>query len=197
MTKQFTREGWLNAFIAESADRFSEVGAELPRSIRASIGFTSKGARSNRVGECWSETASNDGHFEIFIVPQTESAERIAGILTHELVHAAVGLEAGHGPAFRKIATALGLEGKMTATTEGDAWRTWASPIIEKLGPYPAAPMVSAVGQSSTPKKQTTRMIKVECPECGWHFRASRQNLDAIRDWTCMSCGAGQMMEAQ
>ena len=86
------------------------------------IGFTSAGQRGKRIGECWSDLASADGAFEIFIVPGIDDAARIAGILTHELVHAAVGLKAGHGAVFAKAARALGLEGKMTATTEGPEW---------------------------------------------------------------------------
>src|SRR5262245_40096792 len=37
----------------------------------------------------------------------------VAEILAHELVHAAVGVDQGHGPAFRKVANAIGLEGKL------------------------------------------------------------------------------------
>lgn len=171
MNKVFqTREEWLNAFIAASKAEFFVAGVELPKNVRASIGFTSVGLRGSRIGECWSDDASADGTFEIFIVPGIDDASRIAGILTHELVHAAVGLAAGHRGPFRKIAIALGLVGKMTATTEGEIWHKWADPILEKLGPLPHAKLT---GSTSGRKKQNTRLLKCECDKCGFVFRAS------------------------
>jgi len=165
-----TREQWLNAFIAKAGKQFKQAGAPLPEKVRAAIGFTSVGARGSRIGECWTNDASDDGTFEIFIVPGIDDPSRVAGILTHELVHAAVGLAAGHKAPFRKVATDLGLEGKMTATTEGEKWHEWADPILEKLGPLPHAKLT---GSSSSEKKQTTRLLKCECDECGFVFRAS------------------------
>jgi hypothetical protein len=164
-----TREQWLNAFIKKSTKHFKNLDAPLP-SVRASIGFTSKGQRAKAIGECWSDSCSKDGVHEIFIVPGQDDAERVADILTHELVHAAVGIPAGHGPAFRRVATGLGLEGKMTATVAGDAWREWALPIIDKIGPFPHAALE---GRSSLKPKQGTRMLKCTCGSCGFTFRAS------------------------
>ena len=108
-----TREQWLNAFAKASRKHFKRIGAKLPTNVRISIGFTSGGARAKAIGQCWSHKASADQTFEIFIVPALDDASRIADILTHELVHVAAGIKAGHGHAFRKIATALGLEGKI------------------------------------------------------------------------------------
>ena len=162
-----TREAWLGAFALRASPLFTAAGAPLPRNVRISIGFPSTGNKGKRIGECWGTAASADGHFEIFLTPTLASDERIADVLTHELVHAAAGLEAGHGKAFKRIAVALGLTGKMTATVAGAVWHAWARPIIADLGPMPGAPMASANGR----KKQTTRMIKVTCASCGCVFR--------------------------
>ena len=62
---------------------------------------------------------------------------RVAGVLAHELVHATVGTQHGHKGPFTKLAKAIGLEGKMTATTEGDAFKQAVAPILEAVGPYP------------------------------------------------------------
>ena len=40
---------------------------------------------------------------------------RVAGIIAHELIHAAVGVEHGDKGPFRAMAKGLGLEGRMTA----------------------------------------------------------------------------------
>ena len=183
-----TREQYMNAFIAKARTHFKRAGAPIPEKVRASIGFTSKGYRAKRVGECWDSGASGDATFEMFIVPTIDDPSTICGILTHELVHAAVGLAAGHGKEFKKIAVALGLEGKMTATTEGPKWHEWADPIIAKLGPLPHSRLQGHDGQ----KKQTTRMIKLSC-ECGFSCRTARSNI--VDDMICPTQCGGELVE--
>ena len=67
----------------------------------------------------------------------------------------------------------------MTATTEGAEWDAWAKPILKRLGALPHAKLS---GQSSGPKKQTTRMLKAECDTCGFTFRATRTWLCEVVD---------------
>jgi len=171
-----TREAWLNAFAKAACPMFKKMGSPLPGNIRVSIGFTSKGARGKAIGQCFADTCSADGQYEIFVSPQLPDSSRIADILTHELVHAAVGLHEKHGKKFARLASALGLEGKMTATVAGDFWHSWADKIIAKLGPIPHAELSSTT--VTTEKKQTTRLIKCECPECGFVFRAAASWLE-------------------
>lgn len=182
-TKITSREDWLNRFIALARPVFAAKGYPIPAKVRASIGFTSVGLRGARIGECWSDQASADATFEIFIVPGMDDASRVADILTHELVHAAVGLKAGHGPAFGKAARALGLTGKLTATTAGPEWHQWADPILKRMGALPHAKLA---GASSGPKKQTTRMLKAECDTCGMTLRGTRQ-------WLCETDAEGTL----
>jgi hypothetical protein len=169
-TANNVREEWLQAFVAKARPTFEAIGAPIPSTVRVSIGFPSGGKRGKAIGECWSSACSGDGHFEIFIHPGQADSSRIADILTHELIHAAVGLEAKHGPRFAKVARDLGLTGKMTATVAGDRWHEWADPIVAELGPIPHAALS---GMSSGPKKQTTRLIKCECDQCGFTFRTT------------------------
>lgn len=192
-----TREEWLNAFIAAARPKFEEIGFPIPAKVRASIGFPSAGGRSNVIGECWADTCSEDQTFEIFLHPGDADTARVAGTLSHELVHAAVGLDKQHGPVFKKAATALGHEGKMTSTTEGEAWFVWAQPILDALGPLPHARLASrrtATGRtptvvggtpsapggliSSRPPAQTNRHLKIECNECGISLRGTRKQFD-------------------
>ncbi len=168
-----TREQWLNAFIEASRPQFDLAGAPLPAKVRASVGFTSHGGRGKRIGECWSDVASTDGHFEIFLKPSIVGDARMADILTHELCHAAAGLDAGHGKAFKRVATALGLGGKMTSTIALEGWYAWALPILDALGPMPYANMTG--GQSTAKPKQKTNLIKCECDTCGFTARVTRK----------------------
>lgn len=166
-----TREAWLNAFIAYARPHFERVGAPLPERVRVSVGFTSHGSRSSRIGECWQNTASADGYFEIFLKPTIETDSRMADILTHELIHAAIGIDAGHGPLFKSVATALGLTGKMTATVASSDWYVWALPILDILGPMPYG--VLQDGKSTAKPKQKTNLLKCECDKCGFVARVT------------------------
>ncbi|MEN9419839.1 MAG: hypothetical protein RI988_3460 [Pseudomonadota bacterium] len=172
-----TREGWLHAFAEAARPRFIEAGHPLPETLRIGIGWGSGGARSRAIGECYYGAASADGVRAIIITPGAgmDDAARAADVLTHELAHAALPEGVGHKAPFKRLVTALGLEGKATATVAGDAWRAWALPIIESLGPYPHAALSAG---STGKKKQNTRMLKAECSECGYTVRVTRKWLD-------------------
>lgn len=186
-----TREQWLQDFIQAARPHFERVNAPLPANIRVAVGFTSQGARGKAIGQCWAAQASADAHFEIFIHPKIADSHEVGAILTHELVHAAVGLEAAHGPVFRRAAVAIGLEGKMTATVVGADWHLWADAVIEALGPIPHAKL-----SSSLIKKQGTRMLKVSCDDCGFTFRSTAKWLDG-RALTCPDADCGGLMTCE
>ena len=112
-----TRESWLNAVAAGMAPLFEVLDAPLPDRVRVAIGFTSRGAKAKAIGECWDNRLSADGHFEIFIRPDLAHAPdampaQIAAILAHELVHAAVGIPAGHGKTFNGSPLGWGWSGR-------------------------------------------------------------------------------------
>jgi hypothetical protein len=190
-TRPETREQWLNAFANAARPQFEELGSPLPETIRMSVGFPSQGQRSNVIGQCWYPEATEDKVCEIFIRPSLQSdSRRIAGVLTHELVHAAG--HKGHGADFAKVAKGLGLGGKMTATIETDDFYAWADPLIEELGPFPGAAL-DGMQLAGGKKKQGTRMIKMVCGDCDWSFRTAQKNIDAMTDHTCLACGEGQL----
>jgi hypothetical protein len=170
-----TREQWLNAAIGHYRPVFAGKGHPIPDKVRVSCAFPSvralSGTANHRIGECWSGQASADGTIEMMISPAIAEPLRVLDILAHELCHASVGNECGHKGPFRKLALAIGLEGKMTATHGGDAFKRHAQTIVDALGPYPHAALDARVGR----KKQTTRMIKCECPECGYIARVAQK----------------------
>jgi hypothetical protein len=140
---------------------------------------------------------SADGHFEIFIRPDLAHAPdampaQIAAILAHELVHAAVGIPAGHGKAFKRVALGLGLVGPMRATTPGEAFLAAIAPILEAVGPLPHA-RLDTDGESTAPKKQKTRMLKCECATCGYTVRTARKWLELAGAPLCPIEDHGQM----
>lgn len=176
-----TREAWLNEFTRRARPVFKKHGYEIPK-VRMSVGFTSKGARTNRIGECWTDKASEDGACEIFITPALSDPSRIADILTHELIHAVLGIEVGHKKPFVVAMKALGLTGKPTATIAGPEWHAWADRIVTSLGPLPHATLTPG---GNGEKKQSTRMLKCECEACGFTFRTTAKWLEAAPDAVC------------
>jgi hypothetical protein len=181
-TKPKTREEWLARFTEASRPLFKQAGHPLPKRVRCSVGFPSKGIRAKTIGECWSKDDTKDGVCEIFIRPSLQDdGSRIADVLTHELCHAALGSEEGHGKLFRRLATGLGLTGKMTATTAGPGWHAWADPIVKDLGKFPGAALGGELAGGK--KKQTTRMLKLTCDQCGWACRTSAKHVHA--DMVC------------
>ncbi len=169
----------------------------MPGRVRVAIGFTSRGRRGRAIGECWDNRLSGDGHFEIFIRPDLAHAPdamptQIAAILAHELVHAAVGIQAGHGRLFKRVAQGLGLVGPMRATTPGEAFLVTVAPILAAAGPLPHA-RLDTDGMTTAPKKQAVRMLKCECLACGYTVRTARKWLETAGPPVCPAEGHGAM----
>jgi len=171
MTTSLTREQWLSQATEELRALFKQHGDTIPTQVRSSCGFPSKSAlasKNRRIGECWSSAASADSHAEIFISPTISDSARVLDILAHELIHA-VHPGDGHGKKFGKTSRAIGLEGKLTATVAGPQFTAWATPVLARLGAYPHADLVPSNAQ----KKQTTRMLKCVCSDCGYTVRVA------------------------
>ncbi|AKH18924.1 transcription elongation protein SprT [Sphingomonas sanxanigenens] len=180
--EQDNRESWLNRVAVGMAPLFEALDTPLPDRVRVAIGFTSAGRKGKAIGECWDNRRSADGHFEIFIRPD----------LAHELVHAAVGIAAGHGKPFKRIALGLGLVEPMRATTPGDAFLGAVTPILAAAGPLPHARLDTG-GQTTAPKKQAARMLKCECEVCGYTVRTTRKWLETAGAPLCPIEGHGPM----
>ncbi len=179
------REPWLHAVAERLRPMFASHGATIPDKIRLSCGFPSVrafAATRQRVGECWAGEASADGHVEIMISPVLDDPMRVAGVLAHELAHA-TGRDGHRGP-FATLARAIGLEGKMTATTEGEAFKQAVAPILEAVGPYPH----TELSKTARPK-QGTRLLKLQCPTCPYTVRITRKWLDEVGPPACPEHG--------
>lgn len=189
-TTTSTREAWLLAAVEALRPRFTEVGLPLPAAIRVSVGFGHGAKRESAtiLGQCWAARASADNVPTVFISPELDDTARVLDVLLHELIHAADDCQSGHKGAFAEAATRLGLEGKMTATTAGVALAAEMMTLAASLGDYAHAklsvPKVTSevpVGPDgrpvprihSGPKTQGTRMLKCECPCCGYVVRTT------------------------
>ena len=162
------RQQWLELAVEALRERFAAAGYVIPTEIRFAIGWPKRAASCGAIGECWSTEKSSDQHAELFISPQLTEGLRILDVLAHELVHATVGTEVGHGKPFRDCALKIGLVGPMRSTTAGPEFRAWAETLMQDIGPYPA-------GYLTDSPKQGTRMLKCQCSTCGYIARVSQK----------------------
>jgi hypothetical protein len=79
---------------------------------------------------------------------------------------------------------AIGLEGKMTATTEGESFKQGIAPILDAVGPYPHAKL----SKTARPN-QGTRLLKLQCPTCPYTVRITRKWLDEVGPPDCPEHG--------
>lgn len=192
-----TREAWLMTAIEHLRPKFEEVGAELPAKIRVSTGW-SKNARKGSIGWTWISGAAEDKVSNVFITPEKSDSVEVLAILVHELVHVWDDCEHGHTSVFKKVAEAVGLTGKMTATVAGDELRDELEALTVIMGDYPHAKMIvgDAGGKDSGPKKQGTRMIKYVCETNEDNkIRVTRGNVEKYGAPLC-ACHQEEMVEA-
>lgn len=141
-----TREEWLDNAVKKLAPLFKDHG-KLPEKIHAIVSFPDKKNHHSILGVCYPPTFSKDKGTYIFITPGQGKGEevRILDILVHELIHSinfAV-KQKGHGKCFSKIAKAVGLEGKMTATVASKELKAKLEAIAKELGEFPHVAMVT------------------------------------------------------
>jgi hypothetical protein len=162
------REAYLN-YITNTYARphFKAQGYDIPDNVRMSCSLTS---HKKAIGQCWSSEASEDKHFEIFIHPSQSDSLEVIDTLIHELVHATVGLKAGHKAPFKKCANAVGLVGQMRSAGAGEELKATIAQWIAEAGQYPHATLTQ-----SGIKKQSTRMIKCVCNNCGYQVYTSKK----------------------
>jgi SprT-like family protein len=178
-----TREEWLITLMNRLRPEFTAHSVALPDEIAVSCGWTSKGARGKRIGECWRADCSHARRPEIFISPKLADSIEVGHVLVHELIHAALP-DAGHGSAFKRVALRLGLTGRMTATVPTDALRQRLGDLIEHIGePYPHAELRPGEDE----RKQSTRLLKLSCPGCGYVIRTTQKWIEVGVPTCC--CG--------
>lgn len=179
------REAWLAALMQKLLPLIEDAGGSIANAgtWRVSCGFP-KGSSSRAIGQCWGETCSEDGRTEMFISPTLGTASDVDHVLLHEMVHASVGVKEGHKGQFAKVARKLGLTGKLTATIAGPELRERVNAITATLPEYPHAKMTL----SSQLKKQSTRMLKIKCEDCGFVARTTAKWLADVGLPIC-ACG--------
>lgn len=174
------REDWLGKAAQLLGEWLTEFGEEVPP-MRISVGFPGGRANRNRtVGQCWKRCVAEDEINQIFISPIRGEGETraVLGTLLHEMIHAVDDCESGHRGNFARIARGLGFIPKLTsADNRTEDLNERLDGLGERLGAFPHAALNPAAGGVAE-KPQTTRMIKLACPDDGYTVRTTRKWLD-------------------
>lgn len=143
-----TREYWLQQAVIKLRPLFKDHDAELPESVFVSVGLPHRSTKA--IGQCF-----KDKH--VFISPVLSEPADVLATLVHELVHVVVGNKAKHGPAFGKVARAVGLEGKLTETHAGEELKALLVKISDSISfQYPHEAL------------ELTRTAALRPPAGGW-----------------------------
>lgn len=157
------REWWLEQASTFLIAHMVQHGLAAP-SVRVSCGWPSRGGMGSRavvIGQCFSPQVCADGRSHIFISPRIAESLTVLGTLLHELIHASVGNEHGHGKVFSQAARRVGLVGPPTATTVGDGLRPLLHAYLDRVGVYPHAAI------HPRPKEKVgsrLRLYQCQCP---------------------------------
>lgn len=187
------REEWLTSAIVHIRPIFKDSGLEIPESVSVSVGFPSKKATSAKkmsIGQCWPTSSSPEKVSHIFISPVLDDGVEALSVLVHELIHAIDDCKSKHGGPFVRMARAVGLEGKPSATHAGEDLTRKLKIIVDVIGEYPHK------GLTLTPSSSSSkgRLVKVFCEECGYTVRTTRKWIEVALP-ICGSCNKEMVEE--
>lgn len=170
-----TREEWLNAAVGMLNHLIATETDLTPASkIQISTAWPRNDRRGQVIGQCYQKKASKGWH-NIFVTPTLGTARQVLPVILHELIHAADDCEHHHAGAFRKAWRDLGFQGKPTESDPGPELRGKLLKIAMELPEYPHQRLDPG---ADLPKKQSTRMLKLECPSCGYVVRTTKKWLE-------------------
>lgn len=181
-----TREGWMLQAV-EVMRRWFPEDQPVPE-VRVSIGWPAGRGTSRAIGQCFYTTA--DHAPALFVAPSLSNVGEILETLLHEAVHAAVGSGVGHKGAFVKLAKELGFTKPWRSTPATPELKDRLHALAESLGDFPHAKVAKSA--DGRPSVQGTRMLKIECRECGCILRMTQTWIDTAG---LPTCGCGETME--
>ena len=162
------REAWLMHAVEALTPLFQAKGYQLPK-LKVSCGFASTGS-DRHIGQCFPSNMTSSGENELFISPVLDEPVKVLATLVHEMVHAIDDCKSSHGKAFKQIATAVGLTGKMRSTHAGETLTVKLEAIAMELGDYPHQKILLKVKTS-----QARPQPKARCDACGYEVRVGKK----------------------
>ena len=170
-----TRDEWLAAAAETMTAWIKEHGGVVPKGVRCSCGIAKGKGADKAIGICYHGEGFEDGLPQVWICPTQGEDLRVLDILLHELIHCATPGEK-HGGDFKRIAKAIGLTGKMTATVveEGSYLHDRLKGLSQSLGPYPHSPLKPVYKEKKPSKRQQVRLYSPQEEEFSLQMRKER-----------------------
>lgn len=185
---KMNREQWLLLAVDALKPVFKKkCQIVLPKNIKCTMSFPLGRSAHKVVGQCLSEKISSGQKIEILINPTFDDPVEIISTLAHELIHAWDGNKNGHKGPFVRVAKDFGFMSPWPQTSETLELLIEFKAIVRKLPKFPH----NKISPIRRGKKQTTRMIKLECDQCGFICRASQT---AIVASGLPICGCGELL---
>ena len=174
---------------------FTPAKLRVPTKLRLNVGsMTGKGDRNHTLGCCYRKDVAHGVNMITLNISTTQAknSARVLDVLVHELIHAIDNNKHGHKGEFKKMALAVGLEGKMTATVATKKLKKTLNGIVKKIGKFPTK-AVSLEGL----QKDVNRNLKLECDgtdevACDHGFNINKTRIQEMSSHTCLCCGVGE-----
>ena len=192
------RNDWLRKVceraIETRADIFANTDLDL---VTLDTAYTSSGKRSNTYGEAYTIVDQDAIRGQIIVSGVYTDPFEIAVTVVHELLHVECPGD-HHGGQFRVKSKALGVSDAAHWKEQSSDFKAWIEDIIADAGPMPGrvalpgqpkrtrvriplppaeveapAPEVAVGEFSSAQPKQGSRLLKLECSECGFICRTT------------------------
>jgi len=167
------------------------------KKVRISCSLLSRGMKQGKaLAHCHYAHATGNNFHEIRMGAHVGgrgdkyASVRVADILLHEMIHTMFPY-AGHKGAFRDMAKAIGMEGKMTATYASKALNERIETgVVKVLGRYPHKGVkLEARGTTGS------RLIKCTCESCGCIIRLTRKWIAVAEgEVSCPVCQEGMIL---
>lgn len=182
------REAWLEQAVLFLRDHMEKHGLLFSNPPRVSCGFPSRGGERRTLGQCFSAKVCEDGRPQVFVSPRLAESVEVLGVLLHELIHAAVGVEYKHGKKFSQAARKVGLVRPWKATTVGVTLRPVLEWFVALYGTYPHAAIQLKPIQRESSVAEERPGSRLRLYECGCHppvkVRVASDHLQA----RCLRC---------
>ena len=106
----------------------------------------------------------------------------VAHVLLHEMIHACTPYH-GHKGEFKRLARALEMDGKLTATENSQALEDRIiQDVVNPLGKFPHKAVTTRTSRKGS------RLLKITCTECDIVFRASKKVCKRLDEQECVGC---------
>lgn len=195
-SKTKIREHWLQRAAMAIQPILIANGAPAFPLPQVSIGYPVRSKINGRqvLGECHGEAMTRDGNATIFLIPTIDPDDPllILGVLTTQMILAAVGVGARIDGPFAEVAgklgyTPYGVPGGWRGVdrpVEGTEFEQQMKKLAKHLGKFPHDPLQQEKVRPAGYRRQVGRNVKYTCTKCGMNLRIAGEAGEIVHKTT-------------